>query len=106
MSDEQESGTTKSTSGNDALQALATKDALVNPAKTEAMLLVASVKAAMLNGVVHTSIKTGKVLTTADEIIMGMMESSIQLDDSKRVEVTTTLNEYKKLAAQWAGVED
>lgn len=90
--------------GNEELHDLV-KDSK-NPAKTEAMLLVASVRAAMLNGVVHFHSKTGKVLTTADEIVMGMMEHSIHLDATNRVEVTTTLEEYKKLAALWEGVED
>ena len=65
----------------------------------EAKLMIASVRAALANGIVHMHPTTGEVLTTEESIITVLLEEgSVDFDVTNQFTVTTAEAELAKLA--------
>lgn len=66
----------------------------------KAKLMIASVRAALANGVVHRNPKSGRWLRTETEVIDALrIYGAVDIDESRRVEATTTEAELAKLNA-------
>lgn len=64
----------------------------------EAYLMIAAIRAALANGVVHRDAVTKKLLTTDDAIIEALaIGIEVEVDESNRSEVTTVEDELAKI---------
>lgn len=64
----------------------------------EVLLLIASVRAGMINGVVYRHPTTGDVLENEESVILTLLtDGGVDFDITRRVEITTTEAELAKM---------